>query len=149
TVSAATGTAASGRGTEAPAATPAPTKEANASTTTTTTPTGKATSSSQSTGEATTNASTRQQQAKAKGRRFADGLLCGSWRQRRSRRQLLCVARRGLGDLAASLVSRHVDQGDRIALLVVSAARIVGHLFPIRARCVALGLLQLGQSARR
>ena len=53
------------------------------------------------------------------------------------RRELLRVAWRGFGDLAARLISRHVDQGNCVALLVVSAARIVGHLFPIGARRVA------------
>jgi hypothetical protein len=54
--------------------------------------------------------------------------------------QLLCISRRGLTDLAARLVSCDIDQRNRVPLLVVSAARIVGHLFPIGATVRDCGL---------
>ena len=40
--------------------------------------------------------------------------------------QLLGIARRSLGDLTARLIGRRVDNGYRIALLVVPAAWIIG-----------------------
>src|SRR6516165_4784041 len=51
--------------------------------------------------------------------------------------QLLRIPRGSLGYLAARLVSRDVDQGNRVALLVISSARIIGHLFPVGASRVA------------
>jgi hypothetical protein len=52
---------------------------------------------------------------------------------RSSRSQLLCVARGGLGDLAARLVGRDIDQSNCVTLLVIAAARVVRRLFPVRA----------------
>jgi hypothetical protein len=69
--------------------------------------------------------------------RLLDHFVGAGEKRRTSGSQILCISRSDFSDLAASVLSYDVDHGNRVPLLVKSAARIVGRLFPVGADRIA------------